>query len=228
MNSRSMTVAPVWITGPELMPVDQLGDRRATVPDELRDLLGRDTGVRQDRNERVPQFPRRPLRRIDPGHQAERSAKVPTHVAASMPVPSRVVKTNPESCHRRSAASSSAAHVASAEHRHRAGRARVRRDLRVLVSPSSRTDRLLVDEPVDRSLRRRQRGERAAVIEQLAAQSEVGSLDFPVVVGDPGWVSRWVIALCLQILSNNTSPPLPNRSVNCFPLSVRISCFDFG
>ena len=46
---------------------------------------------------------------------------------------------------------------------------------------------------------------------------------FPVVVGDAGWVSRCVIALWRQILSNNTSPPLPKRSVNCLPLSVKIS-----
>ena len=46
---------------------------------------------------------------------------------------------------------------------------------------------------------------------------------FPVVVGDAGWVSRCVMPFSRQILSNNTSPPLPNRSVNCLPLSVRIS-----
>ena len=42
----------------------------------------------------------------------------------------------------------------------------------------------------------------------------------------PGAVSRWVIPLLRQILSNSTSPCgpyLPNRSVNCLPLSVMIS-----
>jgi hypothetical protein len=46
---------------------------------------------------------------------------------------------------------------------------------------------------------------------------------FPVVVGERGCVSRWVIPLSRQIRSNSTSPPLPNRSVNCLPLSVKTS-----
>jgi hypothetical protein len=46
---------------------------------------------------------------------------------------------------------------------------------------------------------------------------------FPVVVGERGWVSRRVMPLSRQIRSNSTSPPLPNRSVNCLPLSVSTS-----
>jgi hypothetical protein len=41
----------------------------------------------------------------------------------------------------------------------------------------------------------------------------------PVVVGCRGAVSRWMMPLSRQIRSNKTSPPLPNRSVNCLPLS---------
>jgi hypothetical protein len=46
----------------------------------------------------------------------------------------------------------------------------------------------------------------------------------PFWFGDAGWVSRCVMPLLRQILSNNTSPrDAPyrlNRSVNCLPLSV--------
>jgi hypothetical protein len=45
----------------------------------------------------------------------------------------------------------------------------------------------------------------------------------PVVVGVAGWVSRWVMPFSRQIRSNITSPPLPNRAVNCLPLSVSTS-----
>jgi hypothetical protein len=50
---------------------------------------------------------------------------------------------------------------------------------------------------------------------------------FPFWLGEAGAVSRWVIPFLRQILSNSTSPLrvpcLPNRSVNCLPLSVMIS-----
>ena len=36
-------------------------------------------------------------------------------------------------------------------------------------------------------------------------------------------MSRWTMPLSRQIRSNSTSPPLPNRSVNCLPLSVSTS-----
>jgi hypothetical protein len=78
---------------------------------------------------------------------------------------------------------------------------------------------VLGDEPVDRRLRRLQRGERTAVVEQLAAQGEVESLDLPGRGRRRRLVSRCVMPFSRQILSNNTSPPLPNRSVNCLPLS---------
>ena len=45
---------------------------------------------------------------------------------------------------------------------------------------------------------------------------------FPVVVGDRGLVSRWVMPFSRQIRSNSTSAGrgLPNRPVNCLPLNV--------
>jgi hypothetical protein len=50
---------------------------------------------------------------------------------------------------------------------------------------------------------------------------------FPFWFGDAGWVNRCTIPFLQQILSNSTSPLrvpyLPNRSVNCLPLSVRVS-----
>ena len=46
---------------------------------------------------------------------------------------------------------------------------------------------------------------------------------FPVVVGVAGWVRRCTMPLSRQIRSNSTSPPRPNRAVNCLPLSVRTS-----
>ena len=76
---------------------------------------------------------------------------------------------------------------------------------------------------VDCGLRGGQVRERDRVIEQLAAQAPWNRSIFPVVVGDRGWVSRWAMPLSRQIRSNSTSPPLPNRSVNCLPLSVRTS-----
>jgi hypothetical protein len=46
---------------------------------------------------------------------------------------------------------------------------------------------------------------------------------FPVVVGERGWVSRWVMPFSRQIRSNSTSTGgWLNRPVNTLPLSVRI------
>jgi hypothetical protein len=47
----------------------------------------------------------------------------------------------------------------------------------------------------------------------------------PVVVGECGLVSRWMMPFSRQIRSNSTSPPRgrPNRPVNCLPLSVSTS-----
>ena len=41
----------------------------------------------------------------------------------------------------------------------------------------------------------------------------------PFWFGEAGWVSRCRMPFLRQIRSNITSPPFPNRSVNCFPLS---------
>jgi hypothetical protein len=48
---------------------------------------------------------------------------------------------------------------------------------------------------------------------------------FPVVVGERGLVSRWVMPFSRQIRPNITSAGrgFPNRPVNCLPLSVRTS-----
>ena len=62
------------------------------------------------------------------------------------------------------------------------------------------------DPGIDRGLRLGHRGERAAMIEQLPAQRAVEPFDLPVLVGDAGAVSRWVMPFLRQILSNSTSP----------------------
>ena len=61
--------------------------------------------------------------------------------------------------------------------------------------------------------------ERAVVVEQLVLQGLVQPLDFPVVVGDAGRVSRWVMPFSRQIRSNSTSAGrgLMNRPVNTVP-----------
>ena len=46
--------------GPELMPVDRLGDFAAGVADEPGDLLDDDIAVRHQADEGVPQLPRQP------------------------------------------------------------------------------------------------------------------------------------------------------------------------
>ena len=48
---------------------------------------------------------------------------------------------------------------------------------------------------------------------------------FPVVVGERGLVSRWEMPFSRQIRSNSTSAGrgLPNRPVNCLPLSDKTS-----
>ena len=61
------------------------------------------------------------------------------------------------------------------------------------------------------------------VIEQFAAQREVEPFDLAGRGRRRRLVNRCVMPLWRQILSNNTSPPFPNRSVNCLPLSVSTS-----
>ena len=46
--------------GLDLLTVDRLGDRRATVPDQVADVLQPDIVCAQDGHERVPQFAGRP------------------------------------------------------------------------------------------------------------------------------------------------------------------------
>jgi hypothetical protein len=41
--------------------IDELGDSRATVPDEMGDLFAGQTGIKQHRDKRVPQLARRPI-----------------------------------------------------------------------------------------------------------------------------------------------------------------------
>ena len=82
---------------------------------------------------------------------------------------------------------------------------------------------VLADPRIDCGLRGGQVRERDRVIEQLAAQAAVEPLDLARGRRERGWVSRWMMPLSRQIRSNSTSPPLPNRSVNCLPLSVSTS-----
>jgi hypothetical protein len=79
---------------------------------------------------------------------------------------------------------------------------------------------------IQRGLQRLDALKRAMDVEQLALQSLVQPLDFPVVVGEWIFVSRWVMPFSRQILSNSTStatPGLWNRPVNTLPLSVSTS-----
>ena len=81
---------------------------------------------------------------------------------------------------------------------------------------------VFADPRIDRCLRRLDRPERSATSRISGRKVPWKRSTFPFWFGDAGSVSRWVIPLWRQILSNNTSPaPLrPNRSVNCLPLSV--------
>src|SRR4029079_15403286 len=63
------------------------------------------------------------------------------------------------------------------------------------------------------------RGERPGLVEEVGPECPVE----PLHPGEARCVTRWLIAFLRQILSNSTSPPFPNRSVNCLPLSVRTS-----
>jgi hypothetical protein len=62
-------------------------------------------------------------------------------------------------------------------------------------------------------------------VQQFLLQRLLQPLDLPVVVGDLGLVSRWVMPFSRQIRSNSTSAGrgLPNRPVNCLPLSLSTS-----
>jgi hypothetical protein len=80
-------------------------------------------------------------------------------------------------------------------------------------------DVVLGNEPIHRGLRDPPTGG-LVIVEQVAAQRQVEPLHLAGRIRDAGAVSRCVIAFLRQILSNNTSPPLPNPPVNCLPLSV--------
>ena len=65
------------------------------------------------------------------------------------------------------------------------------------------------------------------VVEEFGPEGAVESLHLAGLFGDAGAVSRCLIPFSRQILSNSTSPLrvpwVPNRSVNCLPLSAVIS-----
>ncbi len=94
----------------------------------------------------------------------------------------------------------------------------------MLVQPLVRPLSVIGDHPrIHRGLRLLQRGERCAA--WLSGRKVPWNLStFPFWFGEDGHVSRCVIPLRRQILSNNTSPRdgpwRLNRSVNCLPLSV--------
>ncbi len=79
---------------------------------------------------------------------------------------------------------------------------------------------VLLDPGIDRGLGLLRRAEPAVVNEQLTAQRLVKRSILPVMVGDAGAVGDAVLAADLV---EQHLPPLPKRSVNCLPLSVKIS-----
>jgi hypothetical protein len=78
---------------------------------------------------------------------------------------------------------------------------------------------VLLHEPIHSRLRRLHRLEPLMTIEQLTTQRQVESLDLPGRGGGRRLGEPVGDRVLPQILSNNTSPPLPNRSVNCLPMS---------
>jgi len=66
--------------GPDLVPVDQLGDVGSAVPDKPRNVFEGHPSVGQQRNERVPQLARRPIGRVEAGDQAEGAAQIATDI----------------------------------------------------------------------------------------------------------------------------------------------------
>jgi hypothetical protein len=82
---------------------------------------------------------------------------------------------------------------------------------------------VLLPPGIDRRLGGGQVRERDRVIEQLAAQAAVEPLDLAGGGRCRARVSRRMMPLSRQIRPDSTSPPLPNRSVNCLPLSVSTS-----
>ena len=93
--------------GPDLLPVDLLGDGRTGVPDEPGDLLQRDTTVGEQGNEAVPELPGRPLVGVDSVYVPERLAEGAAMLAASSGLPTGEEKTTRCSSHASPAASRS-------------------------------------------------------------------------------------------------------------------------
>jgi hypothetical protein len=104
----------------------------------------------------------------------------------------------------------------------RHGREPLRRgDRRLLVEGLVRPIGVVLVHPrIDGGLSSLDRFERALLVEELGTEGAWHRSTFPFWFGEASAVSRWVIPLRRQILSDSTSPALPNRSVNCFPLSV--------
>ena len=65
----------------ELMPVDQLGDRRSPMANQLRNLFQGHSRIGQHGHERVPELARGPVGWIDPGDKGQGSAEVSADVA---------------------------------------------------------------------------------------------------------------------------------------------------
>ncbi len=128
---------------PELLPVHGLGDMAAGVANEPCDLLDRHAIIGQQRDERVPQVPRRPVP-AEPGSLANVLEHLPDGPVAPSGAPVTVVNTMPVSCQCDPAASRSAAwsacHSLSAPTATCASFS-ARRDLGVLVSPPARSAR---------------------------------------------------------------------------------------
>jgi hypothetical protein len=82
--------------GPDLVPVDGLGDRRAAVTDQVADVLDADTVGGQDGHERVPQFPWRP--RLPRPAALVMTANSRRTCQRSSGLPSSQQKTRPWSC----------------------------------------------------------------------------------------------------------------------------------
>ena len=70
--------------GSNLMPVDQLRDVGTAMADELRNLVDRHAGIGEQRDERVAQFTRGPVGRVEPGHQAQRATQVAADVGGTL------------------------------------------------------------------------------------------------------------------------------------------------
>ena len=69
--------------GPDLLPVDSLGNGRAGVADQAGDVLDRHAVIGQQRHEAVPQLARCPLPRYEPGRLGDLPEITPCVVRVS-------------------------------------------------------------------------------------------------------------------------------------------------